>query len=204
MNRGRSGAVEGWPIVGYSAALVAVMVLAILGTCGASEVALRAAIRATACTSLSFFLAAFIASSWNSLAPSPASKWLLRNRRYVGLSFAASQLGHALLIGALAHGYTSSFWSRAGASTLVGGGFGYVLIVLMVVTSFKGPAASIGRKAWTRLHTTGMYVFWTIFFASYAGRPGVYCFFTALLVGALGVRAMAARARAGRVRGVRA
>ncbi len=43
------------------------------------------------------------------------------------------------------------------------GSFGYVLLVLMTITSFDRTATWLGRKAWSRLHTTGMYVFWVIF-----------------------------------------
>ncbi len=48
----------------------------------------RAAIRVTARTSFLLFLAAFTASSFASLLPGPFTRFLLRERRTVGLSFA--------------------------------------------------------------------------------------------------------------------
>lgn len=62
----------------------------------------RAAIRVTARTSFLLFLVAFTASSFASLLPSPFTRFLLRERRIVGLSFAFSHLLHAVAITASA------------------------------------------------------------------------------------------------------
>jgi hypothetical protein len=200
---GRRSGVEGWSLVGIAAIVVTALVAGTLAVGGTEEAGIRAAIRMTAGTSLVFFLAAFVASAMNTLSPSPATKWLLRNRRYIGVSFAVSMLGHLVLISALVLGYSGSFWSRVALTTLVGGGFGYVMILAMTATSFDRTAKAIGRKAWSALHTTGMYVFWFIFFASYAGRAATslrYAISFGLLLVAMTVRIAAARKRATRGR----
>src|SRR5215813_922107 len=58
----------------------------------------RAMIRATAFTSAVPFLLAFTASSLHRLRASAATRWLMANRRYLGLSVAASHFWHLVAI----------------------------------------------------------------------------------------------------------
>src|SRR5437867_6975059 len=81
---------QGWPIVGWAALVVVAIVAAILITLGTGEAGLRAAIRATARTSVVLFCVAFSASALRRLWPGTASAWLLANRRQLGVSFAVS------------------------------------------------------------------------------------------------------------------
>ena len=60
--------------------------------------ALRSAIRVTARTSFALFLLTFLASSLATLVPTGRTKALLRERRFLGLSFAFSHLVHGVLI----------------------------------------------------------------------------------------------------------
>jgi len=67
------------------------------------------AFRATARTSVVFFTAAFAASALRRRWPNGATAWMLRNRRQLGVSYAASHFIHLLLILAVAgwtvHGF---------------------------------------------------------------------------------------------------
>jgi DMSO/TMAO reductase YedYZ heme-binding membrane subunit len=166
-----------------------------------TEAALREGIRVTAASSLVLFVATFAASSLVALWPTRASKWLLRNRRELGLSVFSSQLVHGGLVIALARGYPGSFWANVATSTLVGGLLGYALLALMAATSFDRAVKWLGRRRWRALHTTGMYYLWVVFATSYGGRAAEwpYALFVALLVGVLGLRA-AARLRRGSAR----
>jgi sulfoxide reductase heme-binding subunit YedZ len=177
------------------------MVAVVLLRWGAGEDGLRAGIRATAGSSFALLMVVFVASPLNALFTSSATKWLLANRRYLGVSFAVSQLAHAILIGALASTHPSSFWRRLAMTTLVGGGLGYVLTALMTVTSFDRPAAWLGRRRWRLLHTAGVYYLWAIFFFSYVGRAASprYAALVVVLAASLALRVAAAvrrRARA--------
>jgi hypothetical protein len=188
---------RGWPLVGWAALVVAALVAGSLALAGAGEPGLRAGIRVTAGSSFVLLLLVFVASPLNALFASAASaptKWLLANRRYLGVSFAVSQLGHLVLIALLATSAPASFRARLSASTLYGGGLGYVLTALMTATSFDRSAAWIGRKAWRVLHTTGVYFLMVIFIASYAGRVATprYGAFVALIALAFGLRIAAA------------
>jgi hypothetical protein len=125
-------------------------------------------VRATARTSLVLFCLAFAASSLRSLWRSSASAWLLRNRRYVGVSFAVSHYLHAVALIGLSRYFPTRFLDELEWITLVfGGGVGYSLITAMVLTSFDRAAAWLGRKRWRMLHLGGSWFVWFIFLQSY-------------------------------------
>src|SRR5262249_28034083 len=98
-NAGGASFRRGWPLT--LAATVATATL-----CSFAYTATRggldgwsSVVRTSAKTSLLFFLGAFVASSVRVLWRTPATAWLLANRRYVGVSFATSHFIH--LIGIL-------------------------------------------------------------------------------------------------------
>jgi hypothetical protein len=62
----------------------------------------RMVIRFTARTSLLFFCLAFIAAALARLWPNAWTRWQCRNRRYLGVTFAASHAIHAVAIMAFA------------------------------------------------------------------------------------------------------
>jgi DMSO/TMAO reductase YedYZ heme-binding membrane subunit len=180
-------------LVVAAAAGVLALVGAILATPHPGESELRVTLRVTALVSATFFLAAFTASAWQRLRPTPTTRWLLQNRRYLGLSFAASHLAHGLTILALARRLPGG-WAAFPAPTLAGGGAGYAFIAAMAATSNDRAVAALGRW-WHRLHTTGVYVLWFIFTFTYAGAAAVspyHALLTTAFVAALGLR-LAAR-----------
>jgi methionine sulfoxide reductase heme-binding subunit len=144
-----------WYIVAFTALVVGTMVGAIWIWHGINEQGMRMAIRATGRTSCLLFLSAFIASSLHRLITVPFSTWLLKNRRYLGISMAVSHTYHAIALFGL--------WlaTSGTAPTLEPlGTFGYVLLISMTVTSFKASAAWLGKRRWKILHTTGMHFLW--------------------------------------------
>jgi hypothetical protein len=161
---------RGWPIVAWTAAALVLMIAAVLALAGGDEAGLRMVIRATARTSCVLFLAAFVASALHHAWPSPATAWLLANRRYVGVSFAVSHLLHLLAIADLAGWSAQGLVATAGMTTTVVGGIGYLLIAAMTATSFDRTAAWLGARRWRRLHTIGAYYVWLVFFLSFAPR----------------------------------
>ena len=104
---------SGWFLVLWTALVVSAMVAAVLASHGAADLeAVRHALRLTARTSLALFLLAFAASSLRRLWPLPATAWLLRNRRHVGVSFAASHFIHLGLVASLVAPF-ESVWRDA-------------------------------------------------------------------------------------------
>src|SRR5262245_9536987 len=100
---------EGPRLVALGALAVVAMPAVAAAAYGTGQPGLSAGIRWTARSSLVFFLPTFVASALVSLHPAPATKWLLRNRRYLGLSLAVSHGFHLFLILALAALHTDYF-----------------------------------------------------------------------------------------------
>ncbi|WP_329771043.1 ferric reductase-like transmembrane domain-containing protein [Stenotrophomonas maltophilia] len=157
----------------------------------------RAAIRVTARTSFLLCLVAFTASSFASLLPSPFTRFLLRERRIVGLSFAFSHLLHAVAITAFGI-LNPAFWPARSVLANLPGTIGYVAILALAITSHRGIARRMGPTAWRRLHVTGMWIIAAVFTYSYFKRvPGNFWYAvpSALLFTAVVVRAIAKRAQ---------
>jgi sulfoxide reductase heme-binding subunit YedZ len=195
----RASVLAGWPLVGWCSLGVFVIAAVELATNGGGEIGWRAVVRATALTSLLLFTAAFTAASAHAMWHTRLTRWTLANRRYLGVSFAASHAVHLLAIVVLA-ATVPDF--TANPTTVVFGGVGYVVLAAMTATSFDRTAAWLGPRAWKRLHTAGVYYLWFIFLASYAprlSRAPIYLLQTTMLVMALALR-LVARRRASTVR----
>lgn len=190
--KGTKFALHRWGIVGFSALIVGTIVGAIWLFHGIDEQGMRVTIRATARTSTILFLSAFVASSIRKVWSSPLSVWLLKNRRYLGLSMAVSHTYHAIALFGL-------WYVTAGAAPPFEplAIFGYVLLIAMTVTSFKQPVAWLGKRGWKILHTTGMHFFWLAFLFEYSLKlPNsmlIYSPFVLLLVLAMMLRLAASR-----------
>ena len=185
---------NGWPIVGWAALVVVAASAATLGVHGAGEEGLRAVIRVTARTSFVLFVAAFAASALARRWPGGLTRWLLANRRQVGVSFAVSHLVHLVAILALTR-YAVLFDEPAVIIAVLG----YVAIAAMTVTSFDRTAAWLGPRRWRRLHLTAGWFIWGVFMASYLPRTilesPAYAPFVVVLLAVLVLRVRPAPAR---------
>jgi DMSO/TMAO reductase YedYZ heme-binding membrane subunit len=194
---------RGPEILALAAAGNIALVAAALSLEGATEEGIRLVVRHTAKGALLFFVAAFSASSLQTLWPSAASRYALKNRRWLGLSFALTHLVHLGALVALGIAYPDPFVGGLSPVTLVGGGIAYLFLVLMAATSWNGAVRRLGPTRWRLLHTVGSWYIWLIFFQSYLGRAvsdPFYVPFAGLLVACAGVRAtrwVGARRRAG-------
>ena len=167
---------------------------ATLGVHGGGEEGIRAVIRLTARTSFVLFNAAFAASALARRWPGGFTRWLVANRRQVGVSFAVSHLVHLVAILALTR-YAVMF----GDATVVIAVLGYVAIAAMTVTSFDRTAAWLGPRRWRRLHLTAGWFIWGVFLASYLPRTildsPTYAPFVVVLLAVLALRVRPAAAR---------
>lgn len=167
-----------------TAALV-VMVAAVLEAHGWwGEEAIRAVVRATARSSLVLFLAAFLASALATRWPGPLTRWLLANRRGVGLSFAVSHLLHAVALVLLAR-QAPAFTATIEPATRIVGSLGFGVIAVLAATSNDWSVRALGGRRWERLHRVGVWVLWGIFLVSYLGSSRVLA---GVLIAALVVR----------------
>jgi DMSO/TMAO reductase YedYZ heme-binding membrane subunit len=124
-------------------------------------------IRSTAQFSFVLFMLAFSASSLYYFWKNSFTKWLLINRRYIGVSFAVSHYIH--LFALLMMTFYSSFnvFVDRGLFATIGGGTAYVFITIMTITSFDSTRNLLSKKNWKRVHTIGGYFIWIIFAKSY-------------------------------------
>ncbi len=163
---------KGWRItILVSLGLVALAAFQ-LGVWGTGEEGIRVLVRSTARCSVVLFALAFSASALRSFWRGPTTKWLLANRRYLGVSYAASHALHAAALVAL-FGASTEFAESLGAVTLVGGGIAYVFTFAMAATSSDAAVRALGTTNWRRLHLVGGWYIWIIFAQSYLPRAAM-------------------------------
>jgi sulfoxide reductase heme-binding subunit YedZ len=189
------GYFEGWYLLGATSLAMAALAVWLASMRGFEVDGVRMVVRYTARTSLLFFCLAFSASALHRLWSSPYTRWQLRNRRYLGLSFAVSHLIHAIAIVCFAVMAPALFKDATTPASFIFGGIGYAFIIAMAATSFDRSARAIGRRAWRILHSSGVTYLWVQFMISFGMRiPGMpnYAWFLAPLLAVMALRVMAA------------
>jgi methionine sulfoxide reductase heme-binding subunit len=147
------------------------------------------AARWTARVGFPIFILTYAASSLAKLWPGELTRSLWQGRRWWGLGFA---MCHTVHLYALVT-YLEISGDTRPLGVLIGGGGGYLVMYLMVLTSNEAAMRALGRN-WKRLHTLGIHLLWFVFAFSYFGRvaEGVELPYAgiALIValGALGLR----------------
>jgi DMSO/TMAO reductase YedYZ heme-binding membrane subunit len=150
----------------------------------------RMVIRFTARSSLLLFCLAFSAAALARLWPNAWTRWQRRNRRYLGLSFAASHAIHAVAIVAFAKMDPAGFAETTSAASYIFGGIGYAFIIAMSATSFDRTAALLGPQAWRVLHLVGGYYLWFQFMVSFGKRVPATPLYAAFLIPLFAVMAL--------------
>src|SRR4030095_10464195 len=89
---------EGWRLFAVLGLALTALCIWIAGMRGFEVEGVRMVIRFTARTSLFFFCLAFSAAALARLWPNAWTRWQRRNRRYLGVTFAASHGFHARAI----------------------------------------------------------------------------------------------------------
>ena len=156
----------------------------------------RLIIRVTARTSLPLFLAAFSASALARVWPTDTTRWLLANRRWLGLSFAWSHLVHLLAIFTLVRSDNALFWTLTNPVSITGGSIAYLFIAAMAATSFNAAVRALGPRRWALLHRTGLWMIWLVFLISNAKRipgSGWYAVPCLLIIAAVALRVKVSR-----------
>ena len=141
---------------------------------------------------------AFIATPLSQLAPGASADWLLRNRRYLGLSFAAGFGWQAVFIGVLLTQHSAHYWEELHNDVdLFLRMISYVFLFALTVTSFFPVRRRMRREHWRYLHLLGIWYFWAAIWVSYAeqaasdGARTIDFVYTALGLLALSLRLVA-------------
>jgi sulfoxide reductase heme-binding subunit YedZ len=143
-----------------STALVAAACVAYLATAGLVDDNIRLLLRLTARVAFVLLLLVFIARPLRDLIKTPLTLALLKNRKQLGVTFAGIHTVHMTLIFYRAQQVPDFEFSLA---SNLSGMVTYVVIYLMLITSFSGPAKAIGAKAWRILHKTGLFLITAVF-----------------------------------------
>lgn len=177
---------------------------ALLVLAGADSAATELALRTTARVSFVWFMLAFVASPLRQLRPSRVSAWLVHRRRALGVIFGLSMSIHVGFILRLYALHAPVRPPMVTDADFFIGIPGLVLVALLTITSLEALKRRLGEIAWKRLHTTGIWVVWTIFFLCLVDSVGrkntahpvlaYYTFIAVLLLG-LTLRIAAARRR---------
>ena len=111
---------------------------------------------------------AFAASALAALTPGAFSRWLLRNRRILGLCFAAGmgwQLFFILWLVTLHWNYyleeAYSYFDLAVQAP------GYLVLIAMSATSFRFGRSKLSARQWKALHKGGIYFLWAVVWSTY-------------------------------------
>ncbi len=141
----------------------------------------------------------FGASAVQVLWPGAFSLWLLRNRKYFGLVFAAVMAWQAFFILWLVTVHRAYYVSEVYVlRDVIEGVLGYGFLAAMTVTSFAPVRRRLRPKTWKWLHKIGIYSLWVYAFSvywwnlSYYASPRVidYLYYLAAL-GSWGLRVAA-------------
>jgi len=143
-----------------STALVSAACLAYLNTAGWTDDNIRLLLRLTARFAFVVLMLVFVARPLRELIKTPLTVALLKNRKFVGVTFAGIHTAHMALIIYRTRQVSDFDFSLADN---LSGMFTYVVIYLMLITSFSGPARAIGPKAWRILHKAGLFLIMAVF-----------------------------------------
>jgi len=125
-----------------------------LSTVGTSDESMGVLLRLSARLAFVVLLLVFVARPLQQLLATPATASLLRNRRLLGIAFAGIHSAHLGLL-VLRAIQMPDFELSLGENHL--GALTYLVIYLMLITSYDGPARALGRKRWKILHKIGLY-----------------------------------------------
>ncbi|TQF43315.1 hypothetical protein UNPF46_01570 [Bradyrhizobium sp. UNPF46] len=197
----RQGWLEGWRLLAALTLSLVVLSLWIASMRQFEVEGVRMVIRFTARSSLTLYCLAFSAAALARLWPNAWTRWQRRNRRYLGLSFAASHAIHAVAIIAFAQMDPAGFAEATSPASYIFGGIGYAFIIAMSATSFDRTVALIGPRAWRTLHLAGGYYLWLQFMVSFGKRVPAMPLYAAFLIPLLIVMALRMIAMARHPRG---
>jgi len=176
--------------------LLFVITMAIATLCAALMFAthdVHYVIRWTARSSLLLFALAYVARPATQLWPSPLTKRLLRERKWLGDGFAVSHFAHLIGILALALPNWDAFIASRDPSAIIATAM-FAVLFAMAITSIDRVRAAMSKRAWNGLHRTGMHMAWFIFTFTYVGRLALspaWIVFVVPLVAIAGIRVAA-------------
>lgn len=165
----KHNAVNAWSLFWLIAGPISVaMVVAMSGKDLSNAKAVSSMIQLSVRCAVPLLYVTFAASSIQALFPGPFSRWLLRNRKYLGLSFAAAMAWQGLFILWLVTVHTDYYVNEVYVlRDAIEGVTGYLFLAAMVVTTFNWGRGKLSPRQWRLLHLSGIYFLWAYAFSVY-------------------------------------
>ena len=167
----RHQCLNGWPLFYFVAGLTFAVICVGLVVIGVSTTeATVTMIRLSVQLASPWIFLAFVARPLVQLYPGSFSKWLLRNRRYLGLSFAAGFAWQGVFIAVLLALHPDYYWQVLhNTADFVLRMLSYLLLLALTITSFYPVRRAMRPNSWRALHLVGIWYFWAAIWVSYAG-----------------------------------
>ncbi len=165
----RNKAINGWNLFWLIAGPTSIaMVIAMLGTDLSSGEAVSSMIQLSVRCAIPWLYLAFAASSVQVLFPGHLNRWLLRNRKIMGLCFSAAMGWQLLFIVWLVTVYSDYYIEEVYVlRDVIEGVLGYLFLVAMTLTSFRFGRKYLKPTQWRLLHKSGIYFIWAYAFGVY-------------------------------------
>ena len=161
--------INGWPLfLLISAPLSIGMIVAIARADLSTGEGISSLIQLSVRCAVPWLYTAFLASSAHVIFSSDFTAWVLRNRKYIGLCFAVGMAWQALFITWMVVVYTDYYADEVYVlRDAIEGLLGYIVLVPMVLTTFRFGRRLITRTQWRLLHKAAIYYLWAYAFSVY-------------------------------------
>lgn len=165
----KSTAVNGWSLFWIiSGPISLAMIIGMLRSDLSSGPAVSAMIQASVRCAVPWLFLAFAASSVQILWPGPLGLWLSRNRKFLGLCFAAAMAWQGFFILWMVLIYSDYYIDEVYVMRdAIEGVVGYLFLTAMTLTSFMPVRKHMTPKSWKLLHKSGIYFLWAYAFSVY-------------------------------------
>lgn len=180
-------AINGWKLFWLITGPISVaMLIAMIGRDLSSGPGVSSMIQVSVRSAVPLLYLAFAASSIQVLFPGDFGRWMLRNRKFLGLCFAAAMAWQLFFILWMVTIHSDYYINEVYVlRDAIEGVVGYVFLIAMTITSFQFGRKLINAKQWKLLHKTGIYFLWAYAFSVYwwnlfyysnpVGLDYVYC-----------------------------
>jgi DMSO/TMAO reductase YedYZ heme-binding membrane subunit len=136
---------------------------------GFSEDSVLSLLGFTMRAALLVFVLVFAISSIGYFFKTRFTRWALRNRRYLGISFAIAVVLHFLAIGLRAQLYPDPFLDGFDLARVINGGALLATVLLLAFTSSDYAVRKLGPRLWKFVHLTGVFYIFYRFWDAYWG-----------------------------------
>ena len=165
----RNKAINGWPLFAIISLPISLFViLEMMAVDISTGAGISEMIGYSVRWAIPFIYIVVAASSLQVLFPSAFTKWLLRNRKYVGLCFAAAMAWQGLFIFIVSTFFREYYFENIYLlRDELEGTVGYIFLSFMILTSFQVARKRITQKQWKLIQQGGIYVLWAYPFSVY-------------------------------------